>query len=189
MTPRFEIPEIETERLRLRLPAISDLDTYAEFRASDRAIFVGGPFDRAASYRALTELVGQWHLRGYGRWMITDRLTGEPLGVTGIYHPEDWPERELAWSLFASGEGRGIAYEAALAARRFAYETYGWTRLISCVAPENTRSVALAQRLGAEFEGTHDVPDLGLLHVWRHPGPDDTTTHSDAHSSNLTRPT
>jgi ribosomal-protein-alanine N-acetyltransferase len=92
--------------------------------------------------------------------------------VVGILYPEDWPEPEIAWSLFAEAEGRGIAYEAAQVARRYAYETLGWTTIISCVKPENTRSAALARRLGARPDGHHDHPMIGRLHIWRHPGPE-----------------
>ena len=47
--------------------------------------------------------------------MVADRETDEPFGVVGIYHPLDWPEPEIGWSLYANAEGRGIGYEAALA--------------------------------------------------------------------------
>ncbi len=169
MTIQFDVPAIETDRLILRLPQASDLDAFAAFRASDRSGFVGGPFTRPESFRDLAVLVGQWHLRGYGRWMITDKETGEAMCTTGIYHPEDWPERELAWSLFGNAEGRGIAFEAAFAARAFIYETYGWPSIISCVDPKNTRSVALAERLGATFERVHEHPKFGPMNIWRHP--------------------
>ena len=172
MTIAFEIPTVETDRLRPRLPQMSDLDAFAAFRSSPRSSFVGGPFTRTESFRDLAVLIGQWHLRGYGRWMITDKSSGKPLGTTGVYHPEDWPERELAWSLFDAAEGRGIAFEAAMAARDFAYRVFGWSSIISCVDPANTRSVALAERMGATFERIFTHPSFGEMHVWRHPGPE-----------------
>ena len=45
-----------------------------------------------------------------------DRNDGAALGVVGLFYPEGWPEPELAWSLFANAEGRGVAREAALEA-------------------------------------------------------------------------
>ncbi|MEM9778899.1 MAG: GNAT family N-acetyltransferase, partial [Pseudomonadota bacterium] len=117
-------------------------------------------------------LIGQWALRGYGRWMVADRSTDAPLGVVGLFHPEDWPEVEVAWSVFAQGEGRGIAHEAATAARSYAYQTLGMQPLISMVDPENTRSVALAKRMGATFEREFHHPSYGTMYIWRHPGPE-----------------
>jgi ribosomal-protein-alanine N-acetyltransferase len=64
--------------------------------------------------------------------------------------PESWPEPEIAWSVFAHAEGRGIAYEAAIRSRRFANESLGWKRIISCTEQDNERSIALAKPMGAE---------------------------------------
>ncbi|MEM7642387.1 MAG: GNAT family N-acetyltransferase [Pseudomonadota bacterium] len=165
------IPTLTTERLALRGPRLSDFEAHAAFRASDRAALVGGPDSRATAWTHFTSLTGQWLLRGYGRWIVADRATDAPLGVVGLHHPDDWPEPELAWSLYAPGEGRGLASEAALAARAHAYDTLGWTTLLSFVDPANTRSMALARRLGCTPGGTHRHPDLGPIHIMRHPAP------------------
>jgi len=163
------IPTLETGRLRLRAPSASDLDAYAAFRASERAHVLGGPYTRAQAFEQLGELIGHWHLRGFGRWMVADRASDEPLGVVGLFFPEDWPEPEIAWSLFEGAEGKGVAFEAARAARDYAYGTLGWSTAVSLVAPDNVRSVALARRLGAKIEGQHPHPRFGPLDVWRHP--------------------
>jgi ribosomal-protein-alanine N-acetyltransferase len=165
------IPTLTTERLTLRAPRLSDFEAHAAFRASDRAAFVGGPNDRASAWSHLASMAGQWLLRGYGRWVVADRETDAPLGVVGLHHPDDWPEPELAWSVYAEGEGRGIAFEAARAARAHAYGALGWTTLISFVDPANARSAALARRMGCTPDGTHDHPRFGTFHVMRHPAP------------------
>lgn len=165
------IPTLHTDRLTLRAPRADDFETYAAFRASERAKMLGGPFTRAQAFDQFCNLVGHWTLRGYGRWLVADRETDEPLGIVGLLCPETWPEPELAWSVFAPAEGRGIAYEAAVAARAYAYEHCGLGPLISLVATENTRSAALAKRLGATPDGSVDLPGFGATPVWRHPGP------------------
>ncbi len=175
MSVAFRIPEIETERLRLRLPAARDVAAYAAFRGSERSRTVGGPYTPAEAFEQLAGIVGQWQLRGYGRWLVADRESDEALGVVGIFHPEDWPEAEIGWSVFEAAEGRGIAFEAAVAARRFAFETLGRERIVSLVADDNTRSQALARRLGAEPEELFHHPGFGPLRVWRHvPGGGET---------------
>lgn len=165
----IHIPTLETERLRLRAPRASDLDAYAAFRASERARVLGGPYTRAQAFEQLGELIGHWHLRGFGRWMVADRGSDAPLGVVGLFFPEDWPEPEIAWSVFDEAEGKGVAHEAALAARDYAYATLGWSSVVSLVAPDNARSAALARRLGAKVEGQHPHPLFGPLDIWRHP--------------------
>lgn len=172
MTTTLFIPTIETERLTLRAPRLDDFEPYAAFCGSQRSKGVGGPYTRGQSFQRLEGLVGHWHLRGFGRWMVTDRATGEPLGVVGPMHPLDWPEPEIAWLVFETAEGRGIAREAAEAARRFVYGVLGWSTVISCTTADNARSIALARSMGAERDGSFAHPGLGELLIWRHPGPE-----------------
>ena len=166
------IPTVTTERLVLRAPDPSDFTAYAAFRGSDRAKTVGGPFTEAQAFNQYCAIIGHWTMRGYGRWIVADKTTDEPLGVVGIFYPVDWPEPEVAWSMFAAGEGKGYAYEAAKASRAWAYETLGLERLISLVDPENARSVALAKRLGCVEGGTYIHETHGTLFYWIHPGPE-----------------
>ncbi|MBD3679662.1 MAG: GNAT family N-acetyltransferase [Rhodobacteraceae bacterium] len=172
MTVAFRVPEIETERLRLRLPKASDLPAHVAFRTSERSRTVGGPFDAASSFHHLAGVIGQWQLRGYGRWMVADKQTDAPLGIIGIFHPDDWPEPEIGWSVYEGAEGRGIAFEAAVASRDFAYGALGWDRIVSLIAPDNTRSIQLAERMGAAREDVFEHPVHGALDIWVHPAPE-----------------
>jgi len=168
----LDIPVVETENFHLRAPQISDLDAYTEFSASYRSVGVGGPFSKAQSFQRLAALIGHWGLRGFGRWMVADKDTDEPLGVVGLMHPSDWPETETAWTVFEKAEGKGVAYECALAARKYGYKTLGLKTLISCTVEDNTRSEALAQRMGATREEDFTHPDYGVMRVWRHLPPE-----------------
>ncbi|MFO6464723.1 GNAT family N-acetyltransferase [Jannaschia sp. KMU-145] len=168
----LHIPTLVTERLTLRAPRAADMDAYAAFRASDQMRHLGGPASRAAAWEHLSGVAGQWLLRGYGRWIVT--MTGDdaPLGVVGIYHPEDWPEPEIGWSVTAAAEGRGIAREAALATRGYAYRVLGWPTIASFIAAGNTRSEALAQRLDCTPDGVFPHAEYGDMTIWRHPAPE-----------------
>ena len=163
------IPTLRTERLVLRAPGPEDFEPFAAFYASERASMVGGPLDRAEAWRALAGLVGHWRLRGFGRWTVVE--DGAPVGVVGLHFPLDWPEPEVGWIVFDGAEGRGLAREAALAARAHAYGTLGWTTAISLIDPRNARSIALATRMGAAREADFDHPKFGTVGIWRHPGP------------------
>ena len=165
------IPTLTTERLVMRAPELRDFEVYAEFRASDRAKFVGGPNPRPQAWQQLCAVVGQWALRGYGRWIVADKGNDTPYGLVGLHHPEEWPEPEIAWSLFASGEGKGIAFEAASAARDYAYQTLGWTTAMSLIDPQNTRSMALGRRMGCRPDGVFEHALFGNMQIWRHPDP------------------
>ncbi len=165
----LHIPTVETENLRLRCPKMSDFESFATFRMSARAVHLGGPNTRFQAFDKLSEIIGHWHLRGYGRWMVADKTTDAPLGVVGCFYPDDWPEPEIAWSVFEGAEGRGVAYEAAHASLDYAFNVLNWKTAVSCTTPANTRSAALATRLGAVREDDFTTGDGMLLHVYRHP--------------------
>jgi ribosomal-protein-alanine N-acetyltransferase len=168
----IRIPTLSTERLVLRAPLPSDFDAYADFRASERARMLGGPFTRIQSFDQLAGIIGHWQLRGFGRWIVADGSTDAPLGIVGLFYPEGWPEPEIAWSVFGTSEGRGIAFEAATAARDYAYRVLGWSTVISLINPGNHRSIALARRLGAAPEGVYAHAVHGDLDIYRHPAPE-----------------
>ncbi len=174
---RAAIPTVRTDRLVLRAPQPKDFEAFAEFRAGPRMTHLGGPFDRTQAFIQFCALYGHWDMRGYGRWIAADKNTDAALGVVGLFFPEDWPERELAWSLFEGAEGKGYATEAALAARDHAFQTLGWDRLVSYIAVENARSIALAERLGAVQESGFDHPTYGPLLCYAHV-PSDTRANA-----------
>lgn len=167
------IPVLETERLILRGPAARDEAAAVEFYASDRAKFVGGPFSRKEAFYAFTSEIGHWATRGFGMWAVTERGDDACLGLVGCWYPEEWPEHELGWVLWEQAEGKGLAHEAAVAARRYAYDELGWTTAVSYIDRPNYRSIALAERLGcARDRGAATPPGDDCL-VYRHPGPED----------------
>ena len=169
MMTHASIPTLTTARLTLRAPVREDYDAFSAFYAGDRSGFVGGPLSAGRTFTGFCALWGHWELRGYGRWIIADKTTNAALGLAGPFYPDGWPEPELAWTLFDGAEGKGIAYEATLAAREYAYSVLGWTDCVSLVDPSNTRSLALAARLGCVPDGTHEHTDFGTLHLHRHP--------------------
>ena len=173
MTLTLNIPTITTERLTLRGPTAQDFEPHARFFADEtRAWGFGGAENRNGAWRWFASSIGHWALRGYGYWTITDKESGAIYGITGLWHPEGWPEAELGWVAFEGAEGKGIIYEAAHAARQYAYDQLGFGALPSYIMPGNDRSVALAERLGATFEGTFENVSHGTEMIYRHPAPE-----------------
>ena len=172
----LDIPVLETERLILREPQMTDFPHWHAFVQSDRAIYVGGKeyAPLGAAWRAFGHLAGMWMLRGYGNFIFADKNAPDtPLGMAGPWHPMDWPEKELGWSVWSTeAEGKGIALEAATEARRYAYDVLNWDGAVSYIAAANERSIALAKRLGCVEDPAAPRPDFGEnVLVYRHPGP------------------
>ena len=114
---------------------------------------------------------GHWVLYGYGPWMVTIKGSDRAVGSVGVWHPEGFPERELGWLLWPDAEGRGIAFEAAQAARDHDFRTHGTKTLVSYIDPDNARSIRLAERLGAVVDPDAAKPDPTDL-VYRHTAPE-----------------
>jgi RimJ/RimL family protein N-acetyltransferase len=161
------IPTLTTERLILREPREADFAAMLEFNDSARAVFLGGGAPRQQVWRALLSNIGHWALRGYGFWSV-DTKAGVFIGRVGVIYHDGWLEPELAWHLFEGFEGQGYAEEAALASRDWAAGQADMGPLVSMIDPENHRSIALANRLGARLEST-DPGDGKPFHIFRHP--------------------
>mgnify|MGYP001232230031 CR=1 FL=1 len=166
-------PVLETERLILRAPVPQDLPTFAAFAVSERSVFVRSQaLDEGQVWRAFGHIIGHWVLRGFGQFVFADRTTGEALGMAGPWFPAGWPEREIGWTVWAPGaEGKGLAFEAATAARAHAFRDLGWRTAVSYIAPKYSRSIALARRLGAVQDDSAAAPGTDPCLVFRHPGP------------------
>ena len=163
-----QIPVLDTPRLTLRAPKMADLSTLTAFYATQRSHMVGGPQDAMGSFTKLSSRIGHWAMLGYGMWHIDDRSNGDFLGWVGMMNPPVWDEPELGWTLFAHAEGKGFAYEATMAARAFSAQLLNLDCAISYIRADNTRSAALAARLGATHERDGNL--LGTpCQIWRHP--------------------
>lgn len=167
-------PIVHTKRLILRAPEPWDCAPFCEFMASDRARFVGGTTEPGRAWRAFGTILGHWVMRGFGLFTVVRADTDTAIGMAGPWFPDTWPEHEIGWSIWdGSLEGRGYAAEAAEAARDFAFTHLGWKTAVSYIDLDNRRSVALAERLGAERDEGAAVPpghpDGGTIGAWRHP--------------------
>lgn len=163
-------PVLRTERLVLRAPSMEDWPAWRDFSLSRRAEFIRpDDYDEAKSWRAFGHMVGMWALRGFGSFVFCQKDEDRALGMTGPWYPIDWPEKELGWTVWSpETEGKGYAFEAAARARRYAFEDLGWDTAVSYIDPENTRSIALAERLGATPDPAAAHPGKGPVVVFRH---------------------
>jgi RimJ/RimL family protein N-acetyltransferase len=162
------IPVLQTARLTLRGPKDSDAGPLGAFLESPRARNIGGPWPASDAPDWLAFTTRRWAERGRGLWFVALKDNDTPIGRIGLLDHSDWHEPELAWFLFAGYDGKGYAYEAALAARSFAADSLKLPPLFSFIEASNARSKALAQRLGAKPERDTIFHETALT-VYRHP--------------------
>lgn len=166
------VPHIQTTRLTLRPIAPRDWEPFCACAMSDRFQYITGKQDLGGAWRLFAAELGHWQIKGFGMWAVTETGGDDiALGIVGPWFPADWPETEIGWIMFEGGEGKGYAFEAAEAARTHVFETLGWDTAVSYIDPQNARSIALAERLGAVRDDSAARPHPDDL-VYRHPKPE-----------------
>ncbi|MEM7719732.1 MAG: GNAT family N-acetyltransferase [Pseudomonadota bacterium] len=161
---------LNTERLVLRRPTGGDAEAIMAFYNTERSQFTGGDLGRFNAWKQTAAMLGHWEVSGFGLWAVTMRGDDTILGLVGPFYPDGWPETEIGWVLFDGAEGQGIALEAARAAIADARSRLGWRDIVHYIAPENERSIKLAERLGAvqDPDAVTPKPDAPCL-VYRQP--------------------
>ena len=139
-------------------------DDEAEMAAVNRdpavSQYLNRPVDDAAVGAFYGVMVQHWRDHGFGPWVVesTEPSTrGEFLGFAGLAHLPPFLAAagrgpELGWRLKQSAWGRGLATEAAAAARDDAVGRVGVDELISVIHPANVRSQRVAIKLGMTLD-------------------------------------
>jgi ribosomal-protein-alanine N-acetyltransferase len=156
----------ETERLRLKELVLGDLDFVAEMLADPEVMrFYPKPLDRDGAADWLARQRQRYAEHGHGLWLVEDRTSGERLGQVGLVLQDidGRQEHEIGYLIHRPFWRRGLAGEAALGVRGYAFERLGLTRAISLIRPENTPSQGVARRLGMTVERETDYK--GIRHL------------------------
>jgi RimJ/RimL family protein N-acetyltransferase len=164
----LQAPLIRTERLTLRPYRLDDFRHLLALYETDRAAFIGGHLSQRQVWDGFMNCIGQWPVLGLGGWAVEENITAALVGEVAVHRPADYPEIELGWLVFEGFEGRGFAREAAQAARNWAFAERRVPSLVSYIDRDNTRSIRLAERLGAELDPGAATPNGDPCLVYRH---------------------
>ena len=98
---------------------------------------------------------------GCGLWLVVDRESGEPLGRVGLLrqHVNGVDEFEIGYMIHRPFWRRGLATEAAMAVREYAFAERKLPRVISLIRPDNVPSQGVARKLG-----------MNVVDSWDHAG-------------------
>lgn len=156
----MEFPTLITKRLELR--ALSYLDTNALFaiHADAEAMrwFGTEPLTERQQARAFIE---SWaNLRNDppsgARWGIFRRTDQTLLGSCGLFKWQHaWHNAMTGYELGRSAWGQGYMQEALAAIFDFGFKHMDLHRIYAEIHPDNAASIAVVERLGMLYEGTH----------------------------------
>jgi RimJ/RimL family protein N-acetyltransferase len=157
---------IETERLLLRELVNADLDEFVALHRDPEVVRYVRPLDRAQAQKRLQASGQEWEQRGHGLLAVLERDGGRLLGRVGLRYWPQFRETEAGWLLHRDAWGHGYATEAGRACVDWGFATLAVPYITAMIAPENTRSTRVAQRLG--FEPVREDVLLGdpvIVHV------------------------
>jgi RimJ/RimL family protein N-acetyltransferase len=160
------IPELRTERLRLRGWTERDVDALDAITTDERVapwIGLSPGSDPPGTWRAVAAMLGHWVLRGYGLWAVEDATEGTLFGRAGLYQPRGWPGLEVGWTIAADAWGNGYATEAGAAALEWGFTALAVDEIVSMTLPDNVRSRRVMEKLGLSYLRDHE--HAGRRHV------------------------
>lgn len=157
---------LETERLILDRWQSAD---WTEFRpiATDlevmRYITGGVPWSDETIRSFVDRQVKLMSERGFCRWKLVEKGTGNVIGFCGVGIWRDGLDLEIGWWLARRCWGRGLATEAATVALRDVFERVKLDRVVSIAMPANIASTRIMQKLGLEFDREFESEGVRLV--------------------------
>jgi RimJ/RimL family protein N-acetyltransferase len=161
------IPEIETERLKLRAWRDADLAPFAALN-SDPSVMEHLPslLSPAESDAFAGRIRAHFSQHRFGLWAVELRATGAFAGFVGLSIPRFeahfTPCVEIGWRLAREHWGRGLASEGALASLDFGFAELGLEETVSFTVPQNRRSIGVMRKLGMHHSPDEDFDHPGL---------------------------
>jgi ribosomal-protein-alanine N-acetyltransferase len=159
-------PILVTKRLALREMTLADLDFVAAMLADPEVMrFYPRCYSREEAEAWVRRQVERYARYGHGLWLVVDHRSGEAVGQVGltIQDVDGVQEPEVGYLIHRPFWRRGLATEAAVATRDYAFNCLDKARVISLIRPENVPSQGVAVKMGMAVE----KPTLhaGLVHL------------------------
>jgi RimJ/RimL family protein N-acetyltransferase len=146
---------LETSRLVLREMSLNDLDFVAAMLADPEVMrYYARCLARDEAEAWVRRQLDRYARHGHGLWLVLDRTTAEPVGQVGLIlqQVDGVEEMEVGYLIHRPFWRRGLATEAATAARDHAFDRLHRPRVISLIRPENVPSQGVARKLGMRPE-------------------------------------
>lgn len=165
---------LETARLMLREFVPEDAPDLAKILSDPETMrFYPAPYDQEGVQQWIERNRERYKKDGVGLWAINVKSTNELIGDCGVILQEVDGELlyEIGYHLRRDCWGQGLATEAALACRDWAFANLQVDRLISLIRPENWPSRRVAERNGMTM--WKEISWRGLQHCMysiRRPG-------------------
>ena len=146
---------LQTERMVLRLMEMADVDDLMGIFSDPVAMrYYPSTKSRQEAEEWVRRVQESYRDRGFGLWVAVLEDSGEFVGQCGltVQEVEGKNEVEIGYLFLRRFWGRGLATEAARAARDHGFDTLGYERLVSLIDPGNLASRRVAEKVGLTLE-------------------------------------
>ena len=145
---------LETERLIIREHVLSDAPFFFTLNSNYNVVKYTGD----SSFKMIEEaekivqyVINQYKENGYGRWLVTEKETGNPIGWCGLKFHTDTKETDIGYRLLESAWGKGYATESAKACMDYGFKLFNLNRIVGDAMKENTVSINVFKKLGMTY--------------------------------------
>ncbi|MBX7245648.1 MAG: GNAT family N-acetyltransferase [Candidatus Sumerlaeaceae bacterium] len=146
---------LQTPRLRLREMSMEDADSLLGIFSDPVAMqFYPSTKDRTETEGWIQWKLNSYQQHGHGLWLAELTKTGEFAGQCGliVQEVEGQREIEIGYLFLRKFWGQGLATEAAIASREYAFLNLKLRRVISLIDPANIASIRVAEKNGMRLE-------------------------------------
>ena len=145
---------LETDRLILREHVLSDAPFFFELNSNYNVIKYTGdvPFNTIEeAENIVTYVMNQYKENGYGRWLVAEKETENPIGWCGLKFHTDTKETDIGYRLLESAWGKGYATESATACIHYGFKHFNLNRIIADAMKDNLASINIFKKLGMSY--------------------------------------
>lgn len=145
---------LETARLILREMELTDAPFFFELNSdSEVTKYTGdGAFkDLKESEDKICYVQDQYKKNGYGRWVVIEKETGNPIGWCGLKYHDDEGFVDLGYRFMQKYWGKGYATEAAKPCIDYGFNILNLDHIIGRTMNENSGSINVLKKIGMTF--------------------------------------
>lgn len=157
----MRLPDLETERLALRRPRLTDVPALFRFLGDPAAMRHTHLDSSLRQCRRRIAVHERYRSRdGCAPWTVIEKASGEIIGWGGLYHDpfdRDWGV-EVGYSFHPNAWGRGYATELVLASLQQADQVLALPEVWAFAQPDNVGSRRVLEKTG--FEEVRFVPEM-----------------------------
>jgi ribosomal-protein-alanine N-acetyltransferase len=149
-TDNFYFPQVETERLLLRMFEPNDLDAATVlFNDAEVQKYLSpkNKRNREQLVILLEKCRNYWKERGFGVWCIAEKNVGKMIGYCGFQYFDKTPEIEIVFGFLKEHWGKGYAGESAAAGLKYAFEKLSLNQIFAATHQQNIASRRVLEKL------------------------------------------